>query len=59
MRTTEDIIHILCEFASDLPGMATPDISDNYKSNVGEAIHEAVSLLRTHALRIDHPLAID
>lgn len=59
MRTTEDIIYLLCEFASDLPAMTTSDISDSYKSNVGEAIQEAVSLLRTHALRIDHPLAID
>ena len=59
MRTTEEIIYLLGEFASDLPEMTTPDISDSYKSNVGEAIQEAVSLLRTHALRIDHPLAID
>ena len=59
MRTTEDIIYLLGEFANDLPGMATPDISDSYKRNVTEAIQEAVSLLRTHALRIDHPLAID
>ena len=59
MRTTEDIIYLLGGFASDLPGLAIPEISDKYKSNVGEAIQEAVSLLRTHALRIDHPLALD
>jgi hypothetical protein len=59
MRTTAHVIHILGEFASDLPDMTTPDISDFYKNKVTEAIQEAVSLLRTHALRIDHPLALD
>lgn len=55
----EDLIHLLSEFAGDLSGMTTPDISDNYKKSVAEAIAEAVILLRTHALPIDHPLAID
>jgi hypothetical protein len=59
MRTTEDIIYLLGEFANDFPGMTTPDISDSYKNSVTEAIQEAVDLLRTHALRIDHPLALD
>jgi hypothetical protein len=59
MSSAVRIILLLGEFANDLPGMATPDISDSYKNKVAEAIQEAVSLLRTHALRIDHPLAID
>jgi hypothetical protein len=59
MRIAEDIIYILGEFANDLPEMYAPDISEDYKNKVTEAIQEAVSLLRTHALRIDHPLALD
>jgi hypothetical protein len=59
MRSTAHIIHILGEFAGDLSDMTTPDISDSYKNKVTEAIQEAVNLLRIHALRIDHPLALD
>jgi hypothetical protein len=59
MSSAVRIILLLGEFANDLPEMTTPDISDSYKNKVAEAIQEAVSLLRTHALRIDHPLAID
>ena len=55
----DKLIHLLSEFAGDLPEMTTPDISDKYKNSVAEAIQEAVILLRTHALPIDHPLAID
>jgi hypothetical protein len=54
-----DLVHLLSEFASDLPEMSTPDISDNYKGEVVKAIHEALILIRTHALDPDHPLAID
>lgn len=54
-----ELIYLLSEFASDLPEMTTPDISDDYKNKVAEAIAEAVILLRTHALPISHPLAID
>ena len=50
MRTTKDIIYILCEFANDFPEMYVPDISENYKNSVAEAIQEAVDLLRTHAV---------
>jgi hypothetical protein len=55
----DKLIHLLSEFAGDLPEMTTPDISDNYKNKVAEAIAEAVILLRTHALDPAHPLAID
>lgn len=54
-----DLIHLLSEFASDLPEIYTPDVSDNYKAKVSEAIHEALILIRTHALDSNHPLAID
>lgn len=58
-KVMDKLIHLLSEFAGDLPEMTTPDISDNYKNKVAEAIAEAVILLRTHALDPAHPLAID
>jgi hypothetical protein len=56
---TDDVIATLLEFAGDLPEMYTPEISDNYKGQIIGAIHTAVELIRTHALPIDHPLAVE
>jgi hypothetical protein len=56
---TNDVIATLCEFAADLPDSYTPDISDNYKTQVVSAIHTAVELIRTHALPIGHVLAVE
>jgi hypothetical protein len=56
---TDDVIATLLEFAGDLPDMATPEISDNYKGQVVGAILAAVELVRTHALPIGHALAIE
>ena len=54
-----DLIHILSEFLGDFPNMFCPDISDNNKKAVIEALEEAIILIRTHALDPKHPLAID
>jgi hypothetical protein len=56
---TNDVISTLYEFAADLPDSYTPDISDNYKAQVVSAILTAMELIRTHALPIDHPLAVE
>ena len=56
---TNDVISTLYEFAADLPDSYTPDISDNYKTQVVSAIHTAIELIRTHALPIGHPLAVE
>lgn len=56
---TNDVIATLYEFAADLPDSYTPDMSDSYKTQVVSAIHTAIELIRTHALPIGHPLAVE
>lgn len=56
---TDDVIATLLELAGDLPDMYTPEISDNYKGQILTAIYTAVELVRTHALPIGHPLAVE
>jgi hypothetical protein len=59
VNDTTNVIASLLEFAGDLPDMYTPEISDNYKGQIVGAIHTAVELIRTHALPIGHPLAVE
>jgi len=54
-----DMIGTIYGFLFDFPNMLCPDMSDEYRKSLTEALEEAVILIRTHALDPDHPLAID
>lgn len=53
------VVLSLSELLIDLEGMHLPDMSEYAKADYLRTIGEAVALLRTHALPVEHPWAVE